>query len=348
MRANLSLTGSDRGAGHQGARGFTLVELLVTIGIIAVLVGILLPVISKVRTQMKQIAKATALHTIADAIANYKQDFGNVPTWNTSGATDSQMIEGSALLGRCLLGPGPASPSPAINPTNWQGADGHDGPGFCLRSGGQVYGPYLRPEKFAVQFFDYPPWTDANNIQHAEMYGYRILDMDSMPYLYAPAQIDHPALENTITFVGSMLTPPNNIPYLIGGGANYALYRLPAYDVNYYALPGEPGYQSTTVGASAGVYAIERLQMMLGDFSTDANTSKGMTYSPYTFSPNANFSGIIAPGSGKNPITTVDFLLWVSGPTGKFGFLSGTPNQEPLLKDMTACQDVTNFNIGLK
>ena len=59
--------------------GFTLVELLVVIGIIVLLIGILLPVISAVRRSAEKNATRLDLQTIGLALESYRKDFGDYP-----------------------------------------------------------------------------------------------------------------------------------------------------------------------------------------------------------------------------------------------------------------------------
>jgi prepilin-type N-terminal cleavage/methylation domain-containing protein len=60
-------------------RAFTLIEMLVVIGIIAILAGIGLPAISAVRTRSQVSATEAFLDQLGLAIAQYKSDFGDYP-----------------------------------------------------------------------------------------------------------------------------------------------------------------------------------------------------------------------------------------------------------------------------
>src|SRR4051812_21017433 len=101
----ISARSSSAGSRRRGRRvatprrGFTLIELIVVILVIALLAGILLPMILKANTGAKKTRVSADMASIGMALDAYHTDFGDYPR-------PDEDYTGFAVLGRALVSPG--------------------------------------------------------------------------------------------------------------------------------------------------------------------------------------------------------------------------------------------------
>jgi prepilin-type N-terminal cleavage/methylation domain-containing protein len=90
--------------------GFTLVELLVVISIIALLLSIMMPALNRVRKNARRIVCAANMHNVSTAMMVYQNKYNSYPaiTWEPEGSTDMNLrtywwealIMGGAIAGK--------------------------------------------------------------------------------------------------------------------------------------------------------------------------------------------------------------------------------------------------------
>lgn len=86
--------------------GLTMIEILIVLGIIALLVGLLLPAVSVVRKMAKETKQKAQLSTIELALAAFKNDYGDYPPSGGLDYNSNNSLDycGAQKLAEALLG----------------------------------------------------------------------------------------------------------------------------------------------------------------------------------------------------------------------------------------------------
>jgi prepilin-type N-terminal cleavage/methylation domain-containing protein len=312
---------------HHRHGGFTLVELMVAIGIIALLAGILVPVVVHARKAAASARSHRDLETIRVALDSYKNDWGmyppiaplpatinnaSDPTSNINNADGKPMLmyDGAHALYTALMLRGNARMS-------------HSG---AIAGGGRSYGPYLNAEQVkSISDPTAPAATIITNGEHC-----LLADSYGNPILYVPA---YPVpLNYTITAIQK--TPPNKY---VADSTNPAGAPAPFYD--FHAIPQQIPDPNTSSSAKIVPFhnsklsnsGLDEMRVLLGDGGYPGST--GMVPANAT-APD----GVIdtTPPANEQAAMTGPYLLWTAGPDGRFGINETTQK----------CDDICNFEVA--
>lgn len=301
-----------------GRRGFTLVELLVVMGIILVLISILLPAVNRAHLQAVRHRMTADLAIISQALDAYRNDFGDYPRTgmgiSLNSSSPTTYVTGAAVLCWALVAPGPAIQDGAgmMNGSVAASPD-YGAPGFRPRISGQgkVYGPYIPLDRFRIgniQTGSTPPTNnsvtpvpsgqapDDTTCVLADRYGNIIL--------YFPGNSNVSPISNTSSggtppgLVGSWTigntSPPNSI-------TNYGVYNY--QDNSTQVIAGGltyPPYISATINVGQSTLTPKLMAYRLGHTSATTAMPNGPAV------------------AGEVPVV-VPYLLWSAGPDGQFG-----------------------------
>lgn len=133
-------------------RGFTLIELIIVISVIAILAGIVTPLIGSIMEQARISRMTAEINTLCTAIAGYNQKYNRYPVGNITGLT---LPAGTIAVNLPAVSGGTTTNSATANPTTVAQFNSLVGSGT---SGGLI-SPFLAKrivsDPFGIPYFYY-------------------------------------------------------------------------------------------------------------------------------------------------------------------------------------------------
>ncbi len=327
--------------------GFSLMEILVVVGILVVLAAILVPTISAVRKQAARAATRFTINTVAVGLDAYKQDMGSYPAvrWNIGDANSAvagthprkahNPPSGSQVLAWALVGFADSGAADAE-----LGGDGADGPGIRkLGTTGRVYGPYIQLDRFKLvdlrSFLSSPPTgSDVPTPDNWRSIG--LADENGIPIIYLAAGSPRPRRFDELsgasgTQYGTYIAFPSGSPST--NDTDPRDHPNTLWDPRDAVFTrGAATLHLLTINRSGmtSAEANRQLAMMLGDFDTH-NASGAVTSAN---SPDGRL------GPGEVGLVGSEYFLAMAGEDEMFGTEENTPTRAKAIKT----DDVSNLD----
>ncbi len=257
-------------------RGFTLIELLVVIAIIAVLIGLLVPAVQKVRDAAAKIQCGNNLHQLGVAAHNYQATLGTLPPGNLGSypKLDDTSWPQSQMVG-CL-----AFLLPYVEQDNVYQQ---------MLSG--VVTDYLSTQKSQASTGStaYQPWYRMASVWAAAQ--------NTVKTYKCPSATNLPPLAGQFINMDTiLLMSPSTLYGIYYGGVNFL------GTTNYVGVAGWLGLSGIAAGQPVGVF-VDRVQTSVPQITAADGTSQTMLFGEVlgdnaTGTQNFNFSWM---GCGSLP-----------------------------------------------
>jgi len=322
--------------------GFTLVELLTVIGIISLLIGILLPSLSRARAQARRLKVSAQIDAIGKGLEMFRNDFNQYPDsrWGQDGIDwtgadpaipNNMRLSGAHWLARALAGHdfqgvdskglvlqrGPAGLglTPPLNLEQLR-TDSTPPGRYSERKGTYLEAPVFAKDDDITKFPNQMPQGLATGRPV-------VIDGYGFPVLYYRA---NPRARYAFSVTGTGSSVPNGSPgdalgvYNLGDNA-----MITGGDVDDGTkTDSSPGWDFAGTGIKHGISEFGSINPSNIDSTTVPNTHKGKTFTNFLHNESAHETGrTVRP---YNPET---FILLSAGADGIFGTEDDVSNFKP-------------------